>query len=78
MNVGWGTDRGILKYTTTTNDDCWSSFVVCRRLSSHVAHSDVAPGFRIREVSGGGRQACSPRFLVVYFRSCSLTVVCEL
>jgi len=25
---GVGTHRGIVKYTTTMNDDCWSSFVV--------------------------------------------------
>jgi len=71
MNVGWGTDCGILKYTTTTAGRR-SSF------GCHVAHSDVAPGFHIREVSGGGRRACSPWFLVVYFLLCSLTIVCEL
>ena len=27
-NVGWGTDRGVPKYTMTTNDECHSSFVI--------------------------------------------------
>jgi len=49
MNMGWGTDHGILKYTMMTNNDCQLSF------SCHVAVGDVAPGFRIREVNNGGR-----------------------
>ena len=49
---------------------CRSSF------GCHIAHSDVAPGFRIRELNGGGRWA-SPCFLVVCFCSCMLTVICE-
>ena len=28
MNVDWGTDRGIVKYTTMTNDNCRSLFVI--------------------------------------------------
>jgi len=48
-NMGWGTDHGILKYTTTTAASRRSSF------GYHVAHSNIAPGFRIREVNNGGR-----------------------
>ena len=46
-NVGWGTDRGLLNYTTTMNDERCSSF------GCHIAVGDVAPGLRIRQVSGG-------------------------
>jgi len=45
-------DRGtyccILKYTTTTNNKCCSSF------GCHIADSDLAPGLHVRKMSGGG------------------------
>ena len=50
----------------------------CLSFGCHVTHSDIAPGFCIREVSGGGRQACWPWFLVVCFCLCLLTIICKL
>jgi len=61
--VGWeecgmgGTDRGVLNYTTKTNDESRSSFVIW-----------LPPGFRVNEIMGE-KWARSPCILVVWFRS---------
>jgi len=47
MNMGWGTDHGILKYTMTASH--------CSLFGCHVAVGDMDPGFCIREVNNEGR-----------------------
>ena len=48
-NVAWGYLPWHPKYTMTMNDKCRSS------IGCNIANSNVAPGCRVREVSGGGR-----------------------